>query len=210
MIGGENSHMENEKERGKTEEILRLNRELSILNAISQAVNESIDLDEILNKSLEKIVEMTEIQSVGIYLLEENSNELIYTVHKGFSTAFSKEMRRLKLGEGATGRVALSGEPLFIEDYPNYSEAIPFAIEAGLKSLAVIPIKTREKTYGTLNIARREFDRFSPSTRNLLNSIGQIISTALERTFLYTENVNVCRKKKPSTASAGKSHPNLN
>jgi len=189
MIGGENSHMENEKERGKTEEILRLNRELSILNAISQAVNESIDLDEILNKSLEKIVEMTEIQSVGIYLLEENSNELIYTVHKGFSTAFSKEMRRLKLGEGATGRVALSGEPLFIEDYPNYSEAIPFAIEEGLKSLAVIPIKTREKTYGTLNIARREFDRFSPSTRNLLNSIGQIISTALERAFLYTENV---------------------
>ncbi|MBM4339859.1 MAG: GAF domain-containing protein [Deltaproteobacteria bacterium] len=188
--------MKREKKSNKGEEIIRLNRELSILNAISQTVNESIDLDEILNRSLDKIVEMTEIQSVGIYLLKEGTNELIYVAHKGFSMAFSKGMKRLKLGEGATGKVALSGEPLFIEDYPGYSEAIPFAIEEGLKSLAVIPLRTREKIYGTLNIARKEFDKFIPSTRNLLNSIGQIISSALERASLYTENVRRLEEQK--------------
>ena len=46
--------MESEKKKGKGEEIVRLNRELSILNAISQTVNESIDLDEILNKATAK------------------------------------------------------------------------------------------------------------------------------------------------------------
>ena len=126
--------MESEKKKGKGEEIVRLNRELSILNAISQTVNESIDLDEILNKSLNKIVEMTEIESVGIYLLEEKTGELVYVAHKGFSMAFSKGMKRLKFGDGVTGRAAISGEPLFIEDYPGYPEAIPFAIEEGLKS----------------------------------------------------------------------------
>ncbi|MBM4322923.1 MAG: GAF domain-containing protein [Deltaproteobacteria bacterium] len=188
--------MKGEKKQGKSDEIVRLNRELSILNAISQTVNESIDLDEILNKSLNKIVELTEIQSVGIYLLEEKTNELIYVVHKGFSMAFSKGMQRLKLGEGATGKVALSGEPLFIDDYPGYSEAIPFAIEEGLKSLAVIPLRTREKIYGTLNIARRELSQFTPSTRNLLSSIGQIISSALERASLYSENVKRLEEQK--------------
>ncbi|OGP73868.1 MAG: hypothetical protein A2V86_00625 [Deltaproteobacteria bacterium RBG_16_49_23] len=188
--------MKGEKKRGKGEEIVRLNQELSILNAISQTVNESIDLDEILNKSLDKIVEMTEIQSVGIYLLEERTDELIYVAHKGFSMAFSKGMKRLKLGEGATGKVALSGEPLFIEDYPGYPEAIPFAIEEGLKSLAVIPLKSREKIYGTLNIARKEFYQFPPSARNLFNSIGQIISNALERAALYSENVKRLEEQK--------------
>jgi signal transduction histidine kinase/ActR/RegA family two-component response regulator/uncharacterized protein YigA (DUF484 family) len=178
------------------EQIIRLNRELSILNAVSQTVNESIDLDEILNKSLEKIVEMTEIQSVGIYLLEEKTGELVYAAHKGFSKAFSKGMKRLKLGEGATGRVILSGEPLFIDDYPDYPDAIPFAIEEGLKSLAVIPLKSREKVYGTLNVARKEFYPFTSSARNLFNSIGRIISSALERASLYTENVKHLAEQK--------------
>jgi len=178
------------------EEIVRLNRELSILNAVSQTVNESVDLDEILNKSLEKIVEMTDIQSVGIYLLEEKTGELVYVAHKGFSKAFSKGMKRLKLGEGATGRVILSGEPLFIDDYPDYPEAIPFAIEEGLKSLAVIPLKSREKVYGTLNVARKEFYPFTSSNRNLFNSIGRIISSALERASLYTENVKRLAEQK--------------
>ena len=184
------------KKKEKGDEIVRLNRELSILNAVSQTVNESIDLDEILNRSLNKIVEMTEIQSVGIYLLEEGTDDLIYVAHKGFSMAFSKGMKRLKMGEGATGKVALSGDPLFIEDYLGYPEAIPFAIEEGLKSLAVIPLKSREKIYGTLNIARKESDKFIPSTRNLLTSIGQIISSALERASLYTENVRRLEEQK--------------
>ncbi|MGD0914874.1 MAG: GAF domain-containing protein [Thermodesulfobacteriota bacterium] len=178
------------------EEMTRLNQELSILNAISQTVNQSIDLDEILNNSLDKMMEITEIRSAGFYLLEGKSNDLVYVAHRGFSKAFSKGMRTFKLGEGATGRVALSGEPMFIEDYPNHSEAIPLAVEEGLKSLAVIPLKSREKVYGTLNIARRESYKFTPSDKNLLNSIGQIIGGAMERTSLYRENVRRLEEQK--------------
>lgn len=175
--------------KNKDPDAVRLGQELSILNSISQSINESIDLDEILNKSLDKILELTDVKSAGIYLLDEMEQELVYVAHRGFSKAFSKEMKRWKLGEGATGKVALTGEPLFIEDYPNYPEAIPVAIQEGLKSLAVIPLKTRNRIYGTLNIARREFYQFTPFNRNLFTSIAQIISSALERAFLYSENV---------------------
>jgi signal transduction histidine kinase/ActR/RegA family two-component response regulator len=171
------------------EKIVRLNQELSILNTISQTVNQSIDLDEILNKSLDKMMEMTDIRSAGIYLLDEKSNDLVYVAHRGFSKIFLKGMKRMKLGEGVTGKVALSGEPMFIEDYPSHPEALPLAIEEGLKSLAVIPLKSRDKIYGTLNLARKEFPKITLFETNLFNSIGQIISGALERTSLYTENV---------------------
>jgi signal transduction histidine kinase/ActR/RegA family two-component response regulator len=171
------------------EEIVRLNQELSILNTISQTVNQSIDLDEILNKSLDKMMEMTDVRSAGIYLLDEKSNDLVYVAHRGFSKIFLKGMKRMKLGEGVTGKVALSGEPIFIEDYPSHPEALPLAIEEGLKSLAVIPLKSRDKIYGTLNLARKEFSKITLFETNLFNSIGQIISGALERASLYTENV---------------------
>jgi signal transduction histidine kinase/ActR/RegA family two-component response regulator len=180
----------------REEEIIRLNQKLSILNAISQTLNQSIDLDEILNKSLDKMMEMTEIRSAGIYLLDEKNNELLYVAHRGFSKAFLEGMKRFKVGEGATGKVALSGEPIFIEDYPNYPEAVPLAIEEGLKSLAVIPLKSRDKVFGTLNIARKEFYRLTPFDNDLFNSIGQIISSAMERASLYTENVKRLEEQK--------------
>jgi GAF domain-containing protein len=82
------------------EEIVRLNRELSILNAISQTVNQSIDLDEILNKSLDIMMEMTDVRSAGIYLLDEKHNDLVYVAHRGFSKIFLKGMKRMKLGKG--------------------------------------------------------------------------------------------------------------
>jgi signal transduction histidine kinase/ActR/RegA family two-component response regulator len=171
------------------EEMMRLNQELSILNAISQTVNQSIDLDEILNKSVDRMMEMIGVRQASIYLLDEKNNELVFVVHRGVSKKCLEFMKHRKLGAGITGKVALSGEPMFVEDYPNHPEAAPIAIEAGLKSMAVIPLKSRDKIYGTLNIAVREVSKITPFERNLFNSIGQIISGALERTFLYTENV---------------------
>ena len=178
------------------EEISRLNREFAILNTISQTVNQSVDLDEILNNSLDKMMEMIDLRFAGIYLLDEKENDLIYVTHRGFSRVFSKGMKRFKMGENFTGRTALAGEPIFIEDYPNHPEALSLEIEEGVKSLAVIPLKSGMKVYGTLNIAQEETHRFDPHERNLLNSIGQIISGAMERASFYTENVKRLEEEK--------------
>ncbi len=185
---GREDRMNGETKKSK-EEMMKLNQELSILNAISQTVNQSIDLDEILNKSVDKMMEMIDVRQASIYLLDEKKDELVFVVHRGVSKKCLEFMKHRKLGAGITGKVALSGEPMFVEDYPNHPEAAPIAIEEGLKSMAVVPLKSRGKIYGTLNIAVREVSKITPFERNLFNSIGQIISGALERTFLYTENV---------------------
>jgi signal transduction protein with GAF and PtsI domain len=126
------------------EGIVRLNQELSILNAISQVVNQSIDLDEILNKSLDKMMEMVGVGCAGIYLIDEKMRELVFVAHRGFSTIFLEGMKRWKLEEGITGKVAISGESIFVEDYLSYPGGIPLVIEEGLKFLAVIPLKSRK------------------------------------------------------------------
>lgn len=169
--------------------MIRLNQELSILNAISQTVNQSIDLDEILNKSLDKMMEMIGVSSVGVHLIDKRTEEVVFVTQRGFSKRLLEGMKRLRLGEGITGKVALSGESMFIEDYPTHPEAVSLLVEEGLRFLAVIPLKSREKIYGTLNIARSESPKVTPFEKNLFNSIGQIISGAMERAFLYTENV---------------------
>jgi signal transduction histidine kinase/ActR/RegA family two-component response regulator len=171
------------------EEIVRLNQELSILNAISQTINQSIELDEILNGSLDKIMEIIDVHQASISLVDEKTNELVLVVHRGLSEKLMEDLKRLKLGEKTMGKVALSGEPAFVEDYPTYPATSTAAVEDGVKSMAIIPLKSRDKIYGTLNIARREVTEITSFEKKLFNSTGQIISGALERTFLYTENI---------------------
>ena len=117
----------NEKIRQLEEEIERLNREFSILSEISRTVNQSVDFDEILNNSLDKVMELMRVRSAAIYLLNEKGEHLLLTAQRGFSKAFLEGMRQLKLGEGITGKVILSCEPRFIEDYPNHADSLSLA-----------------------------------------------------------------------------------
>jgi signal transduction histidine kinase/ActR/RegA family two-component response regulator len=187
-VDGKEERMNGDTKKSK-EEMMKLNQELSILNAISQAVNQSIDLDEIMNKSVDKMMDMTDVHQAHIYLLDEKNNDLVLVVQRGSSKKFLEGIKRRKLGVGVSGKVALSGDSIFMENYPSHPDALAPAIEEGLKSAAVIPLKSRDKIYGTLNIARKEVSEITPFEKNLFNSIGQIISGAMERTFLYTENV---------------------
>jgi signal transduction histidine kinase/ActR/RegA family two-component response regulator len=178
------------------EEIQRLNREFAILSAISQAVNESVDFHEILNNALDRITGLTEVRSAGFYLLDQKKGDLVSVAHRGFTETFIRRMGTIKLGDGITGKAALSGEPLFIEDYRNHPDAARFALEEGLKSMAVVPLRLRDKIYGTFNVAWKEGHSFTPFEKDLFRSIGQIVSSAMERTYLYTENVKRLEEQK--------------
>jgi signal transduction histidine kinase/ActR/RegA family two-component response regulator len=178
------------------DEIQKLNSEFSILNEIGQAVNQSADLNEILNNSVNKITEVIGAPSVGIYLLDEKDGSLVYAAQRNISAKFRERAKRLKLEEGVTGKVALTGEPIIIEDYPSNPEAFPLAIEEGLRSLAVIPLKGRDKIYGTLNIGKKDVYKFTPYEKNLFQAIGQIIGASIERISLYTENVRRLEEQK--------------
>ncbi len=177
-------------------EVLRLNQELSILNAISQTMNQSIVLDEIIDKGLERIMDMIEVQAVGIYLLDERGKEIVHSRFRGFSKAYIEEINSLSFGQSEAGRSILIGEPVFIEDLSNHPEGRTLAVEEGIKSMAIIPLKSRGKVYGVLNIARRETRSFIPFEKNILNSIGEIISSAVERAYLYSENIKRLEEQK--------------
>jgi signal transduction protein with GAF and PtsI domain len=84
------------------EEIRRLSLEWDILNAIHDTVNQSVDLHEILNNSLDRIKALTEVSAVGLYLLDEQENDLVFAAHRGYSKTLVKGLRSLKLGEGVS------------------------------------------------------------------------------------------------------------
>ncbi len=126
-------------------------REVDLLNAITAETSQSSDLTGILNHSLQRALGLVEIDRGGIYLLDERSGLLKVAASFGLQAAFIEQIDCLRLGEGFSGQVAQTGEPLVIRDLAKDPRLTRMAVaEAGLRSVAVVPIRSKGKILGTL------------------------------------------------------------
>ena len=72
-----------EKKRAEAEIIVR-NRELQVLNAVSEVVNQSLFLDKILNGAITTLTRKLELDAGAIFLYDESQNEFQLKASEGF------------------------------------------------------------------------------------------------------------------------------
>jgi len=171
------------------EEERRRAEELATLNAITETVSRSLDLDTILDDALNKVSEAVDIDAGGIYLLDERNDELTLTAHLGLSESFLQKMRRLKVGEGAVGRTAQSVRPVLVNslpmDDPLLTDTEKAALEGGIHSEVNVPLSTRGRVHGVLSTARYRKQPFTSKEVELLTAISNQIAVAIENAQLY-------------------------
>ena len=94
-----------------------------------------------------------------------------------------------RLGEGIVGRVAQNGEAILVEDISiDPCDIHPGLIATeGLRALASVPLRSKDKVLGVLNIASHEAHKFSPDDIQLLGSIAPQIAIAIENAKLHQE-----------------------
>jgi GAF domain-containing protein/HAMP domain-containing protein len=161
-------------------------RELEALNAIATVVSQSLNLDEILNAALDKTLQVMEIEAGGIYLFDKEATELSIQAQQGLSPTFIAGVDRLKIGEGFSGRVVQSGQPLVVTDVasdPRLTRSI--VRHEGLHSLAVVPLGSKGKVLGTLFAASHGYREFTGQDIQLLSSIGNQIGVAVDSARLF-------------------------
>jgi two-component system NtrC family sensor kinase len=163
-------------------------RKISTLNAIAATVSQSLNLENILNSTLEKVLEVMRIEAGAIALVDGQTKELAFIVHRGFPEDLLHEANSLRPGRGLTGRAAQSGEPLLVEDISE--EAGLSEIELGMKedgfrSFACIPLGAKDEVLGVMDIANHDLRHFSPQDVELLTSIGNQIGVAIDNARLF-------------------------
>jgi GAF domain-containing protein/HAMP domain-containing protein len=160
--------------------------ELAALNAIAAVVSGSLDLDEVLNDALDKTLQVMGVEAGGIYLLDEEAGLLTVAVQRGFSPQFVAAIDRLKVGEGFSGRVAQSGQPLVVRDVsadPRLTRMV--AREEGFHSMAIVPLSSKGKVLGTLFASTRGYREFTAQDVQSLTSIGHQVGVAIDNARLF-------------------------
>lgn len=176
-----------EKERIE-QALKKKNRELLALNKISGAVSHSLELMEILNLAVDELSKIVGDKGVGIYLLDRNRKELVFSAQKGFSRAFFKKVSRLKMGEGMAGKAAQALVPMTYRDDADYPPLIKSALKKEkIRSILSVPLLSKDAVVGVLNIATRTPYYFDAEEINLMTLIGNQIAVAIENARLHAE-----------------------
>jgi signal transduction histidine kinase/ligand-binding sensor domain-containing protein len=163
-------------------------KELAALNAVAAVVSRSLDLRRVLTNALDKALEVMGVEAGGIFLLQEDAQVLTIAAHKGLGTQFVAQVDNLKVGEGFSGRVVQTGEPLVVRDLstdPRLTRLV--ARERGFHSLAIAPLVSRGAVLGSLFAVTHGVREFSEREIELLASIGDQIGVAVENARLYEQ-----------------------
>ena len=164
-------------------------KELTALNTIAATVSRPLDLQEILRIALRKTLEVTKIEAGGVYLYQEVEERLTIAAHEGIGQKFVDEINNLKVGEGFSGIVFETCEPIIVKDLAEDPRLTREPVrDVGFKSLAVVPLVSRQKVLGTIFIIARDYRVFSPEDIDLLTSIGNQIGIAVEISRLYEQS----------------------
>ncbi|MDP2727757.1 MAG: sensor domain-containing diguanylate cyclase, partial [Dehalococcoidia bacterium] len=120
---------------------------------------------------------------------------LFIRAHYGAETSMLGAIDALDLGEGFSGRVAQTGEPLFIPDVAKDTRLTRAAVlDEGFRSLASIPLISGGNVLGAMMMDAKEVRDFPPKMRRLLVSVGNEIGVAIERAQLLKRSQDRARE----------------
>ena len=170
-------------------------RRLSALQSVSSAVNQSLELQEVLDTAADKIKEAIDIDVILLFLLDEETGRLGLKVHRGVSEEFASKVTGLKMGEGLNGWVAQTGEPCLVRDSTSDPRASPEMVkQEGIKSQFIVPLRTSDKVIGTLCVATHDVRQFTTEEEELLVLVSIQLGVAIEKAYFFQELQRVGRR----------------
>ena len=175
--------------RKQTEEALeRRNRELSSLNVIATTISRSLELEKVLADTLRTVLDLMDLKAGWIFLREGETDKLILTSHLGLSPEFVREEMERPLGNCICSHVMRRKKALIAENIlkcPRLSRSV--VEEQGLACHASVPLISKDRVVGVMNVASENFRPFSEEDLGLLTGIGHQVGVAIENARLFED-----------------------
>src|SRR5258708_16702743 len=128
---------------------------LATLVEISEEINSSLDLDEVLKKTATLVKRLVDYEMFGVMLLDESTQRLYHRFTIGYGEQASKDWQ-IPLGQGITGTAAATGRAVRVADVredPRYINII----DSVRSELAVSPV-VKGQANGALHITHIQPD----------------------------------------------------
>ena len=173
-------------ERKQAEEKLeKQNQKLSSLNTIASIVGQSLDIKKVLSDTLATVLDLMGLKGGWIFQKCEEKG-LTLVAHKGLSAQFVKEESGKPQAGCICFKVIRKKKPLIVENILKCSRLSKSVIKKeGLACHASVPLISKNKVVGVMNVASEDYRPFLPEDLNLLTAIGHQVGMAIENAQLF-------------------------
>jgi two-component system, OmpR family, sensor histidine kinase KdpD len=162
--------------------------ELAFLHEIARLATQARDWDELMRTIVEGTTAAMGVEVCSFYLADRERTRLTLAATNGLDRS---QVGRVSLawGEGITGRVAASREPIAVDDVTKderFAWVRGFDIES-LTGMLSVPLVWHEQVVGVLNVQTRDVHRFEPDEIDFLQTIAALLAGIVEKGRLTAE-----------------------
>ncbi|HEX9759004.1 MAG TPA: diguanylate cyclase [Nitrospiria bacterium] len=171
---------------GLQRQFSKTGNDLFFLNEMNKAIGSELDAERLCNIILEKSSEVIGTEQGSLMLLDETKKELRIKAIKGLNPKIVEPIR-IEPGQGISGYVAATGEPLLVENLELDQRVIQDRrTRYKTNSFISIPLKLNHRIIGVLNLTDKvSGEIFSDEDLHLLTSIANQASIAIERSTFF-------------------------
>jgi len=171
------------------------------IEAVTDATLSRLDVADLFDELLDRVRDLMQVDTAAILLLDARAQQLVATAAKGLEEEVRQGVR-VSVGRGFAGRIALTRQPVILEEVTPGRVVNPILLETGVRSLLGVPIMARGDLVGVLHVGTLTPRRFTPDDVRLLelvadrvslasraraNSLDQAAALALQRSLIPTD-----------------------
>ena len=167
--------------------------QLRSLAEVSQAVNSTLELEQVLNTIVARAVQLSAADEGVAYELDDATGQLRPRASYGLSPELSDALasRPLALSESVVGRAAAAGTPIQIPDLTVDDAYVGRAREAveraGFRALLGVPLIREGRVVGGLAIGRKTPGAFAPEVVEVVQTFAAQSTLAIQNARLFRE-----------------------
>ena len=155
---------------------------LATLVEISEEINSSLDLDEVLRKTAALVKRLIDYEMFSVMLLDDGTQRLYHRFTIGYGEEAGKDWQ-IPMGQGLTGAAAATGRALRVADVredPRYINIID-----AVRSELVVPLVVKGQSIGVLDIQSTRVDYFTRDQQSILTLMASRLAVAIENARLF-------------------------
>ncbi|MDB4942855.1 MAG: Adenylate cyclase [Labilithrix sp.] len=156
------------------------------LREVGLALGTTLDLDQLLELILKKIIDAVEADRATLYLLDERQGDLVSRIVQG------DEVRaiRLKVGQGIAGTVAQTSKALLVNDPyedPRFNPEWDMTSGYRTRSILAVPMKNHlGRTIGVIQVLNKKTGKFSDHDAVILAALATQAAISIDNSRLFS------------------------
>ena len=162
---------------------------LEDLQRVTDAALAYLNLEELMAVLLERVVEILNVDTSAVLLLEDEGRTLAARAARGLEEEVERGFR-VPVGHGFAGRIAATRQPVVIPDIENSPVQVvnPLFREKGVRSLLGVPLIAAGRLIGVLHVGSLTLREFRDSDTELLQLVGDRVALEIERSRLQIQD----------------------